>query len=166
MLRKVADDKGPYPLTHTTPTMRLPGVPIGVQASRAASGGSVCWSLNGSADPVYFVRLRRDNQMPRETTPQRLRIIAIGLVSIAPGYAVRSSAVEVGLQKQLLVDDYVIAEKQNVARELGKAKKCGIVMKPTLPTDFQSGVVSERGDEGEYPTGSLFGFSSIQASNN
>ena len=44
--------------------------------------------------------------------------------------------VPVGLQKQLLVDDYVIAEKHNVTRELGKVKKVGIVMKPLLPTDF------------------------------
>ncbi|MHC4631029.1 MAG: hypothetical protein ACYS9C_07130, partial [Planctomycetota bacterium] len=40
------------------------------------------------------------------------------------------------MQKQLLVDDYVIAEKRNVTRELGKVKKHGIVLEPTLPTDF------------------------------
>ena len=44
--------------------------------------------------------------------------------------------VPVGLQKQLLVDDYVIAEKYNVTRELGRVEKCGIVLEPTLPTDF------------------------------
>jgi hypothetical protein len=44
--------------------------------------------------------------------------------------------VAVGLQKQLLVDDFVIAEKHNVTRALGKVKKHGIVIKPTLPTDF------------------------------
>jgi len=33
--------------------------------------------------------------------------------------------VSVGLQKPLLVDDYVITEKQNVTRESGRAKKCG-----------------------------------------
>ncbi len=44
--------------------------------------------------------------------------------------------VYVGLQKQLLVDDYIIAEKENVTRELGKVKKYGIVLEPTLPTDF------------------------------
>ena len=42
----------------------------------------------------------------------------------------------IGLQKQLLVDDYVIAEKQNVTRELGEPKKVGIVMRPSVPTDF------------------------------
>ncbi|MHC4179998.1 MAG: 3-keto-disaccharide hydrolase, partial [Planctomycetota bacterium] len=44
--------------------------------------------------------------------------------------------VSVGLQKQLMVDEYVIAEKENVTRELGKVTKCGIVLEPTLPTDF------------------------------
>lgn len=44
--------------------------------------------------------------------------------------------VPVGMQKQLLVDDFVIAEKHNVSRSLGKVQKHGIVMKPTLPTDF------------------------------
>jgi hypothetical protein len=44
--------------------------------------------------------------------------------------------VPVGLQKQLLVDDYVIAEKQNVTRELGQVKKVGVVLKPSLDTDF------------------------------
>ena len=42
----------------------------------------------------------------------------------------------VGLQKQLLVDDHVIAEKRNITRELGKPKKMGVVMKPSVPTDF------------------------------
>jgi hypothetical protein len=42
----------------------------------------------------------------------------------------------VGLQKQLLVDDYVIAEKENITRELGKPKKKGVVMAPSVPTDF------------------------------
>jgi hypothetical protein len=44
--------------------------------------------------------------------------------------------VPVGLQKQLLVDDYVIAEKQNITRELGKPRKMGVVMKASVPTDF------------------------------
>jgi hypothetical protein len=42
----------------------------------------------------------------------------------------------VGLQKQLLVDDYVIAAKHNVTRQLGKPRKVGIVLKPSLETDF------------------------------
>lgn len=44
--------------------------------------------------------------------------------------------VPVGLQKQLLVDDYVIAEKHNITRVLGKVTKVGIVSKPTLESDF------------------------------
>ena len=48
----------------------------------------------------------------------------------------RLSPIAVGLQKQLLVDDYVIESKENVTRELGKVKKVGIVLKPSLDTDF------------------------------
>jgi len=44
--------------------------------------------------------------------------------------------VPLGLQKQLLVDDYVIAEKHNITRKLGQPVKFGIVMKPSVPTDF------------------------------
>jgi len=44
--------------------------------------------------------------------------------------------VPVGLQKQLLVDDYVIADKENITRELGHPEKVGIVMQPSVPTDF------------------------------
>lgn len=46
--------------------------------------------------------------------------------------------VSIGLQKQLLVDDYVIAEKHNIARDLGKPQKKGVVMAPSVPTDFDS----------------------------
>ena len=42
----------------------------------------------------------------------------------------------VGLQKQLLVDDYVFSQKSNITRELGEPVKLGVVMKPSLPTDF------------------------------
>jgi hypothetical protein len=44
--------------------------------------------------------------------------------------------VPVGLQKQLLVDDYVIAQKQNITPQLGTPKKMGVVMAPSVPTDF------------------------------
>lgn len=44
--------------------------------------------------------------------------------------------VPVGLQKQLLVDDYVISEKQNITRELGQPIKQGVVMGPSISTDF------------------------------
>jgi hypothetical protein len=45
-------------------------------------------------------------------------------------------SVPVGLQKQLLVDDYVIAKKQNITRELGHVEKLGPVLGPDIPTDF------------------------------
>jgi hypothetical protein len=44
--------------------------------------------------------------------------------------------VPVGLQKQLLVDDYIIAEKKNITRELGHVEKLGPVLGPDIPTDF------------------------------
>ena len=42
----------------------------------------------------------------------------------------------VGLSKQLLVYDHVIAEKQNISHALGTPKKYGVVMKSSVPTDF------------------------------
>lgn len=44
--------------------------------------------------------------------------------------------VPVGLQKQLLVDDYVISQKHNITRQLGRPRKMGVVMKASVPTDF------------------------------
>jgi len=45
----------------------------------------------------------------------------------------------VGLQKQLLVDDYVIASKENITREMGVVKKVGVVCEPSLENDFYPG---------------------------
>lgn len=53
----------------------------------------------------------------------------------------------VGLQKRLFVDDHVVAEKRNATRELGQVKKCGIVLEPSLPTDFIP-PQGQRGNEG------------------
>ncbi len=60
----------------------------------------------------------------------------IGLITVGTSIAVAEEPVPVGLQKQLFVDDYIIAAKENVIRELGTVKKHGIVLEPTLPTDF------------------------------
>jgi hypothetical protein len=57
----------------------------------------------------------------------------VGRAALKP---VAEKPVPVGLQKQLLVDDYVIESKENVTREMGVVKKVGVVMKPTLDTDF------------------------------
>jgi len=56
--------------------------------------------------------------------------------------------VPVGLHKQLFVDDYIVAQKDHVTREVGRARKLGVVLKPTLPTDFQSGEVHDGPDGG------------------
>jgi hypothetical protein len=62
--------------------------------------------------------------------------------------------VPVGLQKQLLVDDYVIAQKQNITRELGVVKKVGVVCEPTLDSDFSR----DRKKPDGSPLASSFGF--------
>jgi hypothetical protein len=62
--------------------------------------------------------------------------VLLGTIASGLSTAKSTELVPVGLQKQLLVDDYVIAEKHNVTRELGKVRKYGIVLEPTLPTDF------------------------------
>src|SRR5262245_17910807 len=49
--------------------------------------------------------------------------------------AVPEKAIEVGLRKQLLVDDAVIAEKANLNRRPGGVIKAGPVLKPTLESD-------------------------------
>ena len=49
----------------------------------------------------------------------------------------------VGLHKQLFVDDYIVAEKVNVSLEVGQAQKHGVVMEPTLLTEFQSGTMGQ-----------------------
>jgi hypothetical protein len=67
-------------------------------------------------------------------------LLSLLILEIILGISVTSAQelVPVGLQKQLLVDDYVISEKQNITPELGKPQKKGVVMQPTLPTDFES----------------------------
>jgi len=52
------------------------------------------------------------------------------------GALLAAELVPVSLQKQLLVDDHVVSEKRNVTRELGKVKKIGVVLRPSLNTDF------------------------------
>ena len=42
----------------------------------------------------------------------------------------------IGLKKQLLVDDHVIARHENVTRTLNQPFKHGAVLKPTLPSDM------------------------------
>jgi hypothetical protein len=60
----------------------------------------------------------------------------IELILLGASGASAEDLVPVGLQKQLFVDDYVIAQKHNVTRALGQPQKLGVVMKPSVPTDF------------------------------
>ncbi len=68
----------------------------------------------------------------------RMGLIVITLFLSGISMAVGGEFAPVGLQKQLLVDDYVIAEKRNITRGLGKPTKMGVVMKPSphIPTDY------------------------------
>ena len=59
-----------------------------------------------------------------------------------------SAVLKIGTQKQLLVDNYIIAKTENLKFEAGQATKHGIVLKPTLPTDFQAGKVHDGPDGG------------------
>ncbi len=86
------------------------------------------------------------------TRPVKQLLITV----IAAGFCLASRAnaadrvgwVTVGKQKQLFVDDYIVAEKDNVTLGVGQAKKHGVVMGPTLPTDFQTGEVHDGPDGG------------------
>ena len=60
----------------------------------------------------------------------------IWIIALGTSVAAAAEPVPVGLQKQLFADDYVVAEKRNVTRELGKVRKHGVVLAPTLETDF------------------------------
>ena len=67
------------------------------------------------------------------------KVSELGIVALMVfGTATASSdeLVPVGLQKQLLLDDYVIAETENITYALGQPKKLGVVMKSSVPTDF------------------------------
>lgn len=67
-----------------------------------------------------------------------MKCVLMGVVVLGFTTARGGELIPVGLQKQLLADDYVIAEKQNVTHEVGQAKKYGIVLGPTSVTDCQS----------------------------
>jgi len=82
----------------------------------------------------------------------------VGIVTLmALGVAIASAdeLAPVGLQKQLLVDDYVIAETQNITRALGEPRKMGVVMKPSVPTDFHP---TEQFPDGLPQTGGYYEF--------
>ena len=60
----------------------------------------------------------------------------VGAILLWTSAACGEDLFAIGLQKQLLVDDYVISEKRNVTRSLGKVTKHGVVLEPSLPTDY------------------------------
>lgn len=56
--------------------------------------------------------------------------------------------ISVGQQKQLFADDFIIDSLTNVTRKVGQATKHGVLLEPTLPTDFQTGKVHDGPDGG------------------
>ena len=60
-----------------------------------------------------------------------------GITVLGLSTAGGTEPVPVGLQKQLMVDDYVIAEKQNVTRELDLVKKVGVVCEPSRNPTYE-----------------------------
>jgi len=65
-----------------------------------------------------------------------------------------AETLEIGLQKQLLVDDYIISEKVNITRELGAVKKIGVVCNPSVRTDYFPGWEKPDGS----PVAGAFGY--------
>jgi len=63
---------------------------------------------------------------------QILMISSILTINILP-VSGQTVLAEVGLQKQLLMDDFVIEKKHNIIHELGKPTKIGVVVGPTIP---------------------------------
>lgn len=49
--------------------------------------------------------------------------------------AMARESAPIGLQKQLLFDDYAMSEEQNITRAPGKVTGRGVAMKPTVPID-------------------------------
>ena len=68
--------------------------------------------------------------------PSRVLAFCVLLLLWQPVRAEASDSIEIATRKQLFVDDHVVAQKQGVERVLGKVRKHGIVVSPTLPTDF------------------------------
>jgi hypothetical protein len=101
---------------------------------------------------VYLSKLKLLRQVWREGREQNMKlIIKVVILVVSALWATVASSGElspVGLQKQLLVDDYVVSEKHNVTLEAGRAKKQGVVLRPTLPTDFQTNEVHVGPDGG------------------
>ena len=58
----------------------------------------------------------------------------VGAILLWTSAACGEDLLPIGLQKQLLVDDYVISDKRNVSRSLGKVTKHGVTPAPATPS--------------------------------
>ena len=94
--------------------------------------------------PVPLLRKNRN----RRVTVSSLCFGAFGVFLSFSAALGEEVEVNVGRAKQLFVDDHVVSTTTNVSREVGRATKHGVVLEPTLPSDFQSGVVQDGPDGG------------------
>lgn len=83
-----------------------------------------------------MLKLKQRNNRGIRVRIERSSNLCVYAIVLWAGAACAGEWVPVGLQKQLLVDDYVIAEKHHITRSLGQPRKLGVVMGPTVPTDF------------------------------
>lgn len=67
---------------------------------------------------------------------KRITLALLTGVFLLTSLSVAADLAPVKLDKQLLVDDYVIESKTNITRELGKPRKEGGVIRPSVLTDF------------------------------
>ena len=82
-------------------------------------------------------------------TFSRIALVLITIYSLSSVSAIDSEKViKIGKQKQLFVDHFIIDSLEKVSIEVGQAQKYGVVMEPTLPTDFQTGKVHDGPDGG------------------
>ena len=125
---------GPVPIS---------AAPLTVPAPRPATGTDLTFTQRTrlEARPAGLRPLELT-----ETIMNPLRLLPPSLVLILPANDL--AALEIGTRKQLFVDDYLVAEMHNVTREAGQAEKQGVVLAPTLPTDYQSGEVHDGPDGG------------------
>ena len=83
------------------------------------------------------------------TSPIKPICISTALIFISAATALENKQpIKIGQEKQLFVDHFIIENLENVSLEVGQAQKHGVVMEPSLPTDFQTGQVHDGPDGG------------------
>jgi hypothetical protein len=90
----------------------------------------ICIPFNSSRENMIKKEILSRRCIPSHLLTRRtfLEVTAAGSIGAIAGLtriegATNDGLIAVGLRKQLLVDDYVLAQKENVTRELGRATK-------------------------------------------